>query len=70
MEWVSLVDQSGTLCGMGESGVPIRDTVLNGLVWCTNQGHCVEWVSLVDQSGTLCGMGDTGGPIRDTVWNG
>ena len=30
MELVSLVDQSGTLCEMGESGVPIRDTVWNG----------------------------------------
>ena len=69
MIWVCLVDQSGTLCGMGESGGPIRDTVWNGCVWWTNQVHCVESVSLVDQSGTLCGMGESGGPIRDTVWN-
>ena len=27
MKWVSLVYQSGTLCGMGESGGPIRDTL-------------------------------------------
>ena len=30
MEWLSLVDQSGTLFGMGESGGPIKDIVWNG----------------------------------------